>query len=147
MHLSLTNCNIYREVYLPTRPLEKKNNEKKKERKKTCMHMTSCHIAIPAWAQVKGPWVIVYKNIYGYKSRKHSHKRTWLTASPHFNLAPLWISKAFRDGWIQCAKGKGMGERLALVSVGDTQQQEPSNKVPDSSNGHLGGGGGGYPSL
>lgn len=40
-----------------------------------------------------------------------------------------------------------MGERLALVSVGDTQQQEPSNKVPDSSNGHLGGGGGGYPSL
>lgn len=35
-----------------------------------------------------------------------------------------------------------MGERLALVSVGDTQQQEPSNKVPDSSNGHLGGGGG-----
>lgn len=78
MPLSLTIVNIYRDVDLPTRSLEKKTKTNK-----TCMHMTSCHIAKPACAQVKGPWVILYKNTYPYKSRKHSNKRTTLTVPPH----------------------------------------------------------------
>lgn len=38
MSLSLTNYNIYRKVHLPTHPLEKKNNGKKKEREKENLH-------------------------------------------------------------------------------------------------------------